>query len=152
MRAAIRIAVWLMVFTLLLCAGAVWGVLEAQEPARASGGAVLPPMSYLSLLGQNYAILVVSDGPYGVVLDHGIPHFTEQPSFLRCPVTGSMGQIRVAKKLTAHAQARALLYEVVHVAQDCAHPDVVDEEKVAQAISELFGSSVGTFAVEGLRQ
>jgi hypothetical protein len=148
MRSFIRIAV----FTLLMCGLCALGVIGAQEPPRAIGGISLPPMSYLSLLGQNYAILVVSDGPYGVVLDHGIPHFTEQPSFTQCPYSGSIGQIRVAKKLTSHDKARALIHEIVHAAQQCAHSDVVNEEKVALALSELFDSPVGTFVVEGLRQ
>jgi hypothetical protein len=141
---SLRIAV----FTVAMLLGCVLG---AQKPRRAIGGRVLPPKSYLSLLGQDYAITVVSDGPYEVTMRDAVPRIHATAATTHCPTLGDYaGNIKISSSLTQHEQAKALLQEVIRVADECSLVNGSNEEKVAAAIADLMASSLGGFVLEGL--
>lgn len=112
-------------------------------------GLVLPPVSYVSLTGQKYAIKVASgDGPYA---PQGNQIVSVAATTL-CAIPERNGLIMIGSKLTQRQQAKAIVHEVTHVGIDCDKRTIALDERVAEAMADLLESNVGQFVVEGLKK
>jgi len=71
-------------------------------------------------------------------------------SELICPNGGS-GLMKISSDLNRLEQAKAMIHETVHIAENCDDRDLAVDERIAQDIADLLQSPEGAFIVEELR-
>jgi hypothetical protein len=118
---------------------------------EAYGQLVVPTATTVLIAGSRYQVSFVSGliGPVRVA--DGI-EMLPVASEVVCSSDGQDGWINVSADLTQLQQAKALIHEVVHIAQNCDKRDLPVDERFAQDISDLINSPEGKFILKELGQ
>jgi hypothetical protein len=112
---------------------------------------VVPVDAHIQIAGQSYLVQLT----YGLVSGvdfNGTLHLTHASADSLCAVDGHSGLLRVSSTLTPKQQAKALVHEVVHIAQTCDLRDLSADERIAQDLADLFDSKESGFLMKELTQ
>ena len=121
---------------------ALAGCLQAQL--------VVPVDAVVTIAGRPYTValvpVLVSHGAGGSVASRLQPVAADSV----CPVDAQAGAIRISSGLFPMQQAKALIHEVVHIAQTCDDRDLPVDERIAQDVADLLNSAEGRFILKEL--
>lgn len=110
------------------------------------------PRGTVDLGGRKFDIVFL-DAVYGPAeISHGAIRIVPVASKSLCGSDGANGQIVVSSSLTPKQQAKALLHEVIHIAQSCDNRRLPVDERIAQDVSDLLDSSEGPFILKELAE
>ena len=113
------------------------------------------------IVPAQHAEIVIGDGTYVVDFNSGLMGPVREGEDLRiepvasevtCGDVNTSGVIEVSSDLLPQQQAKALIQEVVHIAQTCDKRDLPVDERIAQDIADLLNSSEGSFVMRELAQ
>lgn len=109
---------------------------------------MVPASQPLHIAGGVYEIRWVDGITAAQRSDVGPLRLTAAASTVLCEAGG--GVISVDSHLSPPQQAKALIHEVVHIAQHCDHRRIAVEERVSQDVADLFDSPIGPFVIREL--
>ena len=135
----------------LLCLSAALGQETGRHQQGSAAVVVFPVDTQVVLLENVYGLHLCTGQCRTLVPDkQGALVAVSADAYSRCGVRSVPGSINVSSSLTRHEQAKALIHEAVHIAQDCAVYPADTGERISIAISDLLESQAGHFIEQAL--
>lgn len=106
----------------------------------------VPQSADIQIGGSTYVVKFTEDlaGPVNSAAGVELRHIASE---VTCPVDSLKGEIQISADLSKVKQAKALVHETVHIAQNCDKRDISLDERVAQDLADLVNGPEGYFVI-----